>query len=63
MEERVLIFGKNFLHKNVFQKHKHLIDIDKVDIDIIVISSKGSYAKKRSFNYFIGYITVLHHEA
>ena len=32
MEQKVLIFGKQCNNKNVFCKHKHLIDINK-DID------------------------------
>ena len=40
-----------------FLKYKHLIDIDQVDIDRIVISSKNSFAKNGSFKCFIGYIT------
>ena len=44
MEQKVLIFGKQCNNKNVFCKHKHLIDINK-DIDKIVISCKDSYDK------------------
>ena len=44
------------INKNEFPKHKHLTDIDEVDIDIIVISSKDSYGNKGAFKYFIGYI-------
>ena len=57
MENKVFNFGKYYLNKNFFHKHKHLIDIDKVDIDKIAISSKDSYGKKGSFKFFIGYIT------
>ena len=40
MERKVLIFGKNVVNKNFFHKHKHLIDVDKEDVDRIVISNK-----------------------
>ena len=49
-------FQKKCLNKNFFHKHQHLIDIDKVDIDKIVIYSKDSYDKKVSFKYFIVFI-------
>ena len=57
MERKVLIFGKNVVNKNFFHKHKHLIDVDKEDVDRIVISNKDWYGKKGSFKYFIGYVT------
>ena len=56
MEQKVLIFGKQCNNKNVFCKHKHLIDINK-DIDKIVISCKDSYDKTGSLRCFIGYIS------
>ena len=57
MEQTVLILDKQCINKTIFHKHKHLIKIDKVDINRIVKSSKHSYSKKGSFEYFIGYIT------
>ena len=51
-----MIFGKNCLNKNFVHKNKHLIGINEVDIDRIVISSKNSYGRKGSFKYSIGYI-------
>ena len=41
----------------MFHKHKHLIDIDKVDIDRIVLFNKDSFGKKGAFKYVIGYRT------
>ena len=52
MEQKALVFDKQCINKNVFHEHKHLIDIDKVDVDRIVIFSKDSYGKKGSFKYF-----------
>ena len=34
-----------------------MIDIDRVDIDKIVVSSKDSFGKKDSCKNFIGYMT------
>ena len=39
LEQKVLILNQQCINKNAFHKHKHLIDIDKVDIDKIVISN------------------------
>ena len=50
MEQKVLVFGEKYcLNWFFFHKHKHLIDIDKVDVDNIVIPSKDSYGKIGSF--------------
>ena len=56
MEQKALVFEKQCINKNAFHKHKHLIDINKVGIDNIVISSKFHVAKRVHFNV-IGYIT------
>ena len=53
MEQKASVFDKQCINKNAFHEHKHLIDIDKVDVDRIVIFSKDSYGKKGSFKYFI----------
>ena len=57
MEQKVLAFGDHYINKNAFHKHKHLIDIDRVDIKRTVLSKKDSYYKKGSFKDFIGYLT------
>ena len=54
-EQKALIFGERYINKNVFHKNKKIISIDKVDIKRIVLSEKGSYDKKCSFKYSIGY--------
>lgn len=62
MEENIQIFGKNGINKKLFHKHKHLIDIDKVDFDRIALPNEDLYCKKGAFNCFIGiYLTVLNH--
>ena len=44
------------LTKMSFIKVTQQINIDKVDIRRIVVSSKDSYGKKGAFKYFIGYL-------
>ena len=39
-----------------FIKVTQQINIEKVDIRRIIVSSKDSYGKKGSFKYFIGYL-------
>ena len=43
MGQKVLIFGKEGIIKNLFHKSKRSISIDKVDTKKIVLSSKESY--------------------
>ena len=47
MEEKILVFEKDGVIKNAFRKSKQSSNIDKVNIRKIVISSKGSYGKKK----------------
>ena len=54
MEQKALVFEKQCINKNAFHKHKHLIDINKVDIDNIVTSSKFHVAKRVHFNMSLG---------
>ena len=56
MEQKVLIFGNQYVNKNAFYKHKKPISIDEVDITKIVLSKKDSYSKKGSFKYFMRHI-------
>ena len=56
MEQKVLIFGEDYINKNAFHKNKKTISIDEVDSKRIVLSSKHSYRNKGSLKYFIGYI-------
>ena len=55
MEQKALIFDRQCINKNAFQKHKRPISIDKVEIRKIVLSKKDSYGKKGSLKYFIGH--------
>ena len=59
IEQKVLIFDKKCINKNVFHKIKRPININNVEIRRIVLSKKDSYGKKGSFKYFIGYINEL----
>ena len=56
MEHKAVIFGEDCSNKNAFHKNKRPINIDKVDIRRILLSSKHSYDNKGSFKYFVGYI-------
>ena len=44
------------LTKMLFIKVTQQINIDKVDVRRIFVSSKDSYCKKGAFKYFIGYL-------
>ena len=57
MEVKILLFGEDDVYKNVIHNQKFLIDIDKVNIRAVEISSKDSHGKKGIFKYFIWYIS------
>ena len=46
MKEKILIFGKDNINKNIFHKHKQAIYINKVDIKRTVACDKSSYDNK-----------------
>ena len=54
MEQEAVYFEENGIIKNAFRKNKRPININKIDIEEIVLSHKKSYGKD-SFKYFIGY--------
>ena len=56
MEQKVLIFGKEYINKNAFLRYKKPIVINKLEINKIMLSKKDSYCNKGAFKYFIGYI-------
>ena len=55
LREKILIFGSNGINKDIFEKSSHRISVNNVHINKIVMSDKGLYVKKSSFQYFIGY--------
>ena len=57
IEKQISLFDEKGVERKFFHKRKHLIDINKVDIDRIMLSNKDSCGKKGAFKYFIGYIT------
>ena len=57
IEKQISLFDEKGVERKFFHKWKHLIDIDKVDIDRIMLSNKDSYGKKGAFKCFTGYIT------
>ena len=59
MEQNVLIFGKDCVIKNAFQKNKTPISIDEVNIIRIVLSNEHSFGNK-GYN-MIAMIMVLYH--
>ena len=50
MEQRVLIFGEQYINKNAFHKNEEAFSTDKVEIKRILISKNDLYGKKSSFN-------------
>ena len=54
MEQEAVYFRENDIIKSPFHKNKRSININKVDIEEIVLSHKKSYSKN-SFKYFFGY--------
>ena len=54
MKQEAMYFGENSIIKSAFHKNKRSININKVDIEEIVLSHKKLYSKD-SFKYFIGY--------
>ena len=49
MNKKVLIFDKQCIEKNAFNRNKIPISIDKVETRRIVLSKKDLYGKKGSF--------------
>ena len=47
MNEKAIIFGKQYVNKNVFHKNKKTINIATVKTKRRVSSKKDSYGKKR----------------
>ena len=54
MSELLLKFGKNEIIKKSFCKSMSPINVNKVDVNKIIMSNKVSYDKK-GCKYFIGY--------
>ena len=52
MEQGAVYFGQNGVIKNAFHKNKRPININKIDIEEIVLSHKKSFGMD-SFKYFI----------
>ena len=53
MKQEAMYFGENSIIKSPFHKNKRSININKVDIEEIVLSHKKSHSKD-SFKYFTG---------
>ena len=55
MEPNTLIFDKHCIVKNILNRCKEPITINKVDIKRILLSKKDLYGNKGAFKYFVGY--------
>ena len=54
MEQKVLIFDKQYINKNVFHKNRRPINIDNAEIRRIVLSNKIHMLKKVQLNILLG---------
>ena len=55
MSVKNINFENKRIKKSDFYKNKKIAKIDHIDINKILVSTKGSYGRKNSFRYFIGY--------
>ena len=54
MDEKIIKFNDTEIEKNKFYQVKSSISINNIDINIIVVSNKASFCKKRfSFFYWL----------
>ena len=58
MEQKVLIFGTEYIIKDKFHIYAKSINIDKVYIKRIVVSNIEPFGNIGSYKYFIGYIYI-----
>ena len=49
------IFDYKKIKKSEFYKNKEVTEIDKIDVNKILVSKEEPYGTKNSFKYFIGY--------
>ena len=55
MSENRINFDDIEINKNSFYKNKKSLDLNKIDVNKILVSKKESYGTKNSHKYFIGY--------
>ena len=49
MKSKILSYGKTYINKKAFDKETNSINIDKVEINKILLFDKSSYVNKGSF--------------
>ena len=55
MSGKKINFNDKKIKKSSFYKDKKINNIEKIDVNNILVSKKESYGNKSSFKYFIGY--------
>ena len=55
MTGKTIIFNDKKINKSSFYRNKKLYNIDKIDVNKILVSKRESYGTKKSFKDFIGY--------
>ena len=55
MSRKNINFNDKKIKKSSFYKDKKINNIENIDVNNILVSTKESYGNKNSFKYFIGY--------
>ena len=55
MSRKNINFNDKQIKKSSFYKDKKINNIENIDVNNILVSTKESYGNKNSFKYFIGY--------
>ena len=55
MSGRNINFNDKKIKERIFYKNKTINNIEKIDVNNILVSKKESYGNKNLFKYFIGY--------
>ena len=55
MSGRNINFDDKKIKRSTFYKNKAINNIEDIDVNNILVSTKESYGNKNSFKYFIGY--------
>ena len=55
MSGKNINFNDKKIKKSIFCKNKAINNIEKIDVNNILVSKKEPYGTKNSFKYFIGY--------
>ena len=55
MSGNMINFDDKKINKNSFYKNKKSLDLNKIDVNKILVSKKESYGAKNSYKYFVGH--------